>query len=304
MGSLAPDDPLALLLAGHLSAMNEDHEGAARSFEAALRRAPPTWPRRSDALLALVAALERSGKFEACLELGLATLEGDALGRSSTLADFGANVLDCADQTPPGSVSATTARRVVSAKLKQVALDSLAPMSPDDRGDALRMVWAAEEALGNRAGAHEAARVRLDILEAGARRAPNPAVASTFDGARMETLVYLGRAQEAVAFLTARERELPNDYNAPHRLAAAYQALGDNQSALAAIDRAIAKAWGARKARLFDKRVDILLALGMNAEAKETLEASLAHLRALPAGQKKPALEAAAAKRLESLAAP
>jgi tetratricopeptide (TPR) repeat protein len=283
--------------------MREDHAGAERSFEAALQRAPATWPRRSDALLALIAALERSGKFEACLELGLATLEGDALGRSSTLADFGGNLLDCADKAPPGD-SVTLARRLVSSKLKEVALDPLAPMSPDDRGDALRMVWAAEEALGNPNGAQEAARVRLGVLEAGARRAPNPAIASTYDGARMETLVYLGRAQEAVAFLTERERELPNDYNPPHRLAAAYQALGDNQSALAAIDRAIAKAWGARKARLFDKRVDILLALGRNAEAKATLEASLAHLRSLPAGQKKPALEAAATKRLEGLAAP
>jgi tetratricopeptide (TPR) repeat protein len=304
MGSLAPDDPLALLLAGHRSAMNDDHEAAARSFEAALARAPAEWPRRSDALLALVASLERAGKFEACLHLGLATLEGDALGRSSTFADFASNVLDCADRAPPGSVSAKTARKLVSAKLQEVALDPLAPMSPDDRGDAWRMVWAAEEALGNTDGAREAARERLIVLEAGARRAPNPAVASTFDGARMETLVYLGRAQEAVAFLTERERELPNDYNPPHRLASAYQALGDNANALAAIDRAIAKAWGARKARLFEKRADILVALGRNDDARATLEQALAHLGSLPDGQKKPALEAAIAKRLETLGKP
>jgi tetratricopeptide (TPR) repeat protein len=303
-GSLAPDDPLALLLAGHRAAMNGDHAIAARFFDAALEKAPPTWPRRSDALLALVASLERSEKFEACVELGLSTLEGNALGRSSTLADFAGNVLDCADRVPPGSDSAAAARRLVSAKLHEVALDPLAPMSPDDRGDALRMVWAAEEALGSPDRAREAARERLIVLEAGVRGAPNPAVASTYDGARMETLVYLGRAQEAVAFLTQRERELPNDYNPPHRLAVAYQALGDGANALAAIDRAIAKAWGARKARLYDKRVDILLAQGSKDAAKATLKASLAHLRSLPAGQRKPALEAAAETRLKSLGAP
>ncbi len=303
-GSLAPDDPLALLLAGHRAAMSGDHEAAARSFAAALERAPAEWPRRSDALLALVASLERAGKFEACVELGQKTLEGNALGRSSTLADFASNVLDCADRFPPGSASATLARRLVSAKLQEVALDPLSPMSPDDRGDAWRMVWAAEEALGSPAGAREAARERLIVLEAGARSAPNPAVASTFDGARMETLIYLGRAQEAVAFLTERERELPNDYNPPHRLASAYQALGDNENALAAIDRAIAKAWGARKARLFDKRADILIALGRKDEARATLEQALAHLRSLPEGQKKPAAEAAITKRLESLSTP
>src|SRR5262245_2336820 len=153
MGSLPPDDPLTFLLAGHLSAMKGDDATAARYFEAALDRAPPSWPRRSDALLALIASLERSEKFEACLELGLTTFEGDALGRSSTLADFAGNVLDCADRAPPDSAPARTARMLVSARLQAAALDPLAPMSPDDRGDALRMVWAAEEALGNAAGA-------------------------------------------------------------------------------------------------------------------------------------------------------
>lgn len=303
MGSLPPNDPLTLLLAGHRSVMDGNHEIAARYFQAALDKAPPAWPRRSDALLALVASLERAEKFEACLELGLTTLESDALGRSSTLADFAGNVLDCAERVPPGDAP-SNARRLVSARLQQAAMDPEAPMSPDDRGDALRMVWAAEEALGSVDRAREAARQRLVILEAGARGAPSPTVASTFDGARMETLVFLGRAQEAVAFLTERERELPNDYNAPHRLASAYEALGDHANALAAIDRAIAKAWGARKARLFEKRADILVALGRNDDAKATLEQALAHLRALPNGQKKPALEATIAKRLETLGAP
>ncbi|HEX6764772.1 MAG TPA: hypothetical protein VF103_04825, partial [Polyangiaceae bacterium] len=301
-GRLAPNDPLAMLLAGHRAAMNDDPASAARSFEAALAAAPPSWPRRPDALLALIVALERAKNFDGCVELALETLSGDALGRSSTLADFAATALDCAGRAPSGK--AEKVRGLVAEKLKWVARDPSSPMSPDDRGDAFRLVWDAEEALGNVSRAREAAAERLAVLDQAALHAPNAAVASTFDGARMETLVYLGRANEAVEFLVRREQELPDDYNPPHRLASAYQALGDHANALAAIDRAIAKAWGARKAKMFDKRADILVKLGRTADARAAVEAELAHLRSLPEGQKKPALEAAAEKRLETLTEP
>jgi tetratricopeptide (TPR) repeat protein len=300
-GSLAPDDPLRLLLIGHRAAMKNDYEAASRNFESALRAAPPAWSRRPDALYALIVAHERLGKVEPCLELALSTLAGDTLGRSSTLSDFSGAALGCATHASKTDARSKKLRELVARKLQQVALDPSAPMSPDDRGDALRMVWEAHEALGNRDGALAAARERIAVLDSAAKRAPSAAVASTFDGARMETLVFLERAREAVAFLSERERQLPNDYNAPHRLALAYQALGDHESALAAIDRAIAKAWGARKARMLDKRADILVKLGRTADARATLEAELGHLRSLPEGQKKPALEAAAQKRLEGL---
>jgi tetratricopeptide (TPR) repeat protein len=302
-GALAPDDPLALLLRGHRAAMKNDHEAAARNFESALGAAPPAWPRRPDALFALIVAHERLGRVEPCVELALSTLAGDTLGRSSTLADFSGTALGCATHAPKADARSKKLRELVARKLHEVALDPSAPMSPDDRGDALRMVGEAREALGNHDGALAAARERLTVLDAAAKRAPSAAVASTFDGARMETLVFLDRAREAVAFLSEREKQLPSDYNAPHRLASAYQALGDHESALAAIDRAIAKAWGPRKARMLDKRADILVKLGRAAEAKAAVEAELAHLRSLPEGQRKPALETAAQKRLEAFGA-
>jgi tetratricopeptide (TPR) repeat protein len=300
-GSLAPDDPLALLLAGHRATLAGDLDGSARSFREALATAPRDWPRRPDALLALAVTLERHERFAECVDLALETLRGDALGRSSSLADFAATALDCAAHPSTAAAKAKTLRELVSQTLGKVARDPTAPMSPDDRGDALRIVWDAEESLGRHPAALAAARERLAVLDAAAKRAKSPAVASTFDGGRLETLVFLGRAREAAAFLAERERELPDDYNPPHRLAIAYEALGDGANALAAIDRAIAKAWGARKARMLDKRADILVKLGRKAEARATLEAELAHLRSLPSEQKKPALEAAAQKRLDAL---
>jgi hypothetical protein len=49
---------------------------------------------------------------------------------------------------------------------------------------------------------------------------------------------------------------------------------------------------------MLDKRADILEKLDRHAEVTATLEAELAHLRGLPAGQKKPALEKAVEERL------
>jgi tetratricopeptide (TPR) repeat protein len=300
VGSLAPDDPLALLLAGQKAAMKEDHEGAARAFESALRAAPKGWPRRSDALLALLSALERGKKPDACLERALTTLAGSELSRSPTLADFCSYALDCAAESNTKE-RAKRLRELVQKTLVELALDPLASLSADDRGDALRIAWDAREALGDHAGALEAAKLRLDVLDKAAKLAPTPAVASTFDGARTETLVFLGRANEAVRFLRERERELPDDYNPPHRLALAYDALGERTSALDALDRAIAKAWGARKARMLDRRADILEKLERKADAATTIAAELELLQSLPPGQKKPELEAKASERLGRL---
>jgi hypothetical protein len=55
---------------------------------------------------------------------------------------------------------------------------------------------------------------------------------------------------------------------------------------------------------MLDKRADILVTLGRRAEARTTLETELSHLRSLPASQRKPELETAAEKRLETLRSP
>ena len=47
--------------------------------------------------------------------------------------------------------------------------------------------------------------------------------------------------------LQASERDLPDDYNPPARLATAYKAMRRWDEALAASDRALAKAYGPRK---------------------------------------------------------
>ena len=62
--------------------------------------------------------------------------------------------------------------------------------------------------------------------------------------------------------LEASEKDLPEDYNPPARLANAYKAMKKWDEALAASDRAMAKVYGPRKLGVYSTRVDILSGKG------------------------------------------
>jgi tetratricopeptide (TPR) repeat protein len=110
----------------------------------------------------------------------------------------------------------------------------------------------------------------------------------------------LGRSEQALALLTARERALPDDYNPPHYLARVYRDLKRFDEGLAAVERALEKLEGPRRAGILGVKVDLLSGLDRRDEARLALEAQLAAYRALPEGQKQPSREASVAARLAS----
>ena len=296
---LPPDDPFALLLAGHRAALKNDAAESARSFSAALARAPRGWEHETEAMLGLLKAKRHlPGGCAENAEAALAETPS-RLGRSSLTADYADESLDCVegDESP----RAKHVRELVAKAVADLARDAGAPLSPDDRSDAWRIVWEARERLGDHAGALEAARARLDVIDRAIATQPGPERATTFDGARMETLEFLGRPGDAANFLERREKELPDDFNPPHRLARVYFDMKRYPEALATIDRAIAKGYGARKGLMLRLKADILLAMGKKAEARAALEEQLALYRSLPEGQKRPAFEKAVQKRIEEL---
>jgi tetratricopeptide (TPR) repeat protein len=294
---LKPDDPLALLLAGHRAALRKNAKEAEADFAGALAKAPPNWEHAPEALLGLLKAEEHLGS--GCAETAEKALEGTQLGRTSVMADFASEALDCVEKDD--DARAKHVRELVAKDVADLARDEKAPLSPDDRSDAWKIVWDAREALGDQAGAREAAKARLDVIMKAVAAHPEPEMSTTFDGARMETLEYLGRGQEAAQFLEAQEKALPDDYNPPHRLAHVYYKLGRYDDALAAINRALPKAYGARKGLMLRLKSDILLAQGKKAEARAALEEQLAVYRSLPEGQKKPALEKAVQAQIDKL---
>jgi tetratricopeptide (TPR) repeat protein len=135
------------------------------------------------------------------------------------------------------------------------------------------------------------------VLEQAAQGLPDD-VAVAYDWAFTDTLLALGRPEQALTRALARERALPDNYNPPQYAARAYQALGRYAEGLAAIDRALGLAYGPRKIGFLTLKADLLQGAGRSAEALDTVRAQLAAYRALPAGQRQPAAEARVERRL------
>jgi tetratricopeptide (TPR) repeat protein len=74
---------------------------------------------------------------------------------------------------------------------------------------------------------------------------------------------------------TALADDFPADYDPPARLAAAYLAMKRYDEALVACRRALARAYGPRKLRLWSLEADILVAEGDAAGARGALQEAL-----------------------------
>ena len=106
-----------------------------------------------------------------------------------------------------------------------------------------------------------------------------------FDSHRLTVDLALGRIDQAIAMLQASERDFPNDYNPPARLAVAYAAAKRYDEAVAAADRALAEVYGPRRVTVLRQRAQILIDKGDRVAARSALDQALELARALPDAQ-------------------
>lgn len=277
---------------------------AAAAYERAITAATPAWPNRSAALLGWIEALAGARAWPACVRVGQAHA-GELVG-SSAPADFASYLLTCASKLPAGPEQ-SAARRVAVARLREFTARPPADASVDDRQDALDILSDGLDALGDAAGARRAQEERLTLLEQAARAARAPEIAHTFDYARANAYVALGRADEAARMLEQRERELPDSYEPPARLAGVLLKAGRLPEARAAVERAISKSYGPRRLRYLGLRAEIQVRQGDVAGALATLREEVKGSEALPPGQASPERVADVKRRLneaEKRAAP
>ncbi|WP_394828716.1 thioredoxin family protein [Pendulispora albinea] len=278
--------------------VHKDAPGAVRALEKVLAAAPRGWARRPEALTSYVAALAWAKQPERCGEVALR--EGTALPMSSyrvTIASVGTG---CVEEQPKGSV----ARGYLAPLLKELTDIVHLPGRPilaDDRSAAFEMLVSALKADGKKDVAKQMASEWAAFLEGEAQRAPDAKGRAVFDAHRMLAYVELGDPARAIPMFTQSEHDFPEDYNPPARLGRTYFELKRYDEALDAMSRAIGKAYGARKLRLYQLKADIAAAKKDPDTERKTLDEALAFASTLSLREGYDRLRAQLAERRSKL---
>jgi tetratricopeptide (TPR) repeat protein len=197
-----------------------------------------------------------------------------------------------------------TARAELIATLRENTLQALqntpAGVSADDISAVYQTLADEREDAGDEAGKTRYLEEDSAFLDREAARATTPEQRAVFDSHRLGVALALGRPEKAIPVLEQSERDFPDDYNPPARLAAAYKTMKRWDEALAASDRALAKAYGPRKLLILQNRADILAGKGDAAGARATLAEALAMAESLPEGQRSERTIAALRKKLDT----
>jgi tetratricopeptide (TPR) repeat protein len=169
---------------------------------------------------------------------------------------------------------------------REIVADRTLGMAADDVSGLFISLVDARDAAGDSVGRHAMAEQWAAYLEGEAGRAKTPEQRAVFDSHRLSAYLQLEQPERAIPMLQASEHDLPNDYNPPARLATAYKAMKHWDDALAASDRALAKAYGPRRLLVLQTRADIYAGKGDRAGARHTIEQAIAEAKAFPEGQR------------------
>jgi thiol-disulfide isomerase/thioredoxin len=274
-----------------------DYAAAAKAYTAALAAAGPGWTPYSRAIEALLYSLDQGEDYAAEAEVAdeaWPRLKGTPSGANVVSYGLGAALVQ-PDSTPG------RADRVArfEALAREVLADRTLAIAADDRSGLYISLLDARQQANDSLGARAVATEWAAFLETAAAGAKTPEQRAVFDPHRLSAYLELGEPERAVPMLLASERDLPDDYNPSARLAGAYKAMKQWDEALAASDRALAKAYGPRKLGIYSTRLDILIGRGDVAGARAALAEALAYADSLPAGQRSESTLAALRRKLD-----
>jgi thioredoxin-like negative regulator of GroEL len=250
--ALNESSPLWHLRAGDRDVAAKRYDAAESAYREALRLAPRDWPRAPEVLVRLARTLYRQDRFKACAELALAELPRAVANRDATGADFAVYASLCASKLGDKPLAATLRSVLVAPKasLAWLAAEPTAPLTADDRSDALATLREVYEALERPDDARRAAEAQADLLDAAVAAAPSAAAQMTYVWPRSEVYVALGRGEQILPWIHELIAALPDQYDPPYRAAWVLQRLGRAAEALPLAQRAAALAYGPRKERI------------------------------------------------------
>jgi tetratricopeptide (TPR) repeat protein len=275
------------------------YDKAATAYREAIAKAPAGWPRYGRSVESLLFSLYQTKDYAGC-----ATTARDAyprLSRTSSAANVAASGLSCALELPKED----PARAALVSSLAEASRAVLAAPPRDIAADDISSVYetlaSEREDAGDKAGQRKVLQERAAFLEAAASRAKTPDARAVYDSHRLGTYLELEEPERALPMLQASERDLPGDYNPSARLALTYKAMKRYDDAIAASDRALAKAYGPRKISILQTRSDIFKEMGNLDGAKKAMQQAIDLAESLPEGQRSERFIASLKKKLEAL---
>lgn len=291
--------PDAVLSAADKLAGEGKQKEAAAAYLAALSSAPKGWSRFGRTAESYVLALSSSGDHERCATEARRLLPTQR--RTVSGATLAAAGLGCAAALDEKSSLRSDLLATLDAATRAAFDDAKLDISADDRSGLYISLIEARDAVKDAAGARKLRQEWAAFLEDAAARARTPDQRTVYDSHRLSAYLALETPEKAIPMLDQSERDFPGDYNPPARLAAAYRAMKKYDDAVAAADRALARAYGPRKLTILRTKAEVLAAQGNKAAARATLAEAVAHARSLPAVQQRQSVITALEKRSREL---
>jgi thioredoxin-like negative regulator of GroEL len=295
----------ARLLGGERALAKKDFATADEEFTAALAAMPAGWPRREELLLDLVMVKNKRGDTRACLELADRYLE--TAGSSALATNFISYAVGCADRAanePDAHDRANAIRERAIARWQAILADAKAPLSIDDRAEALGYLRDALDEAGDHGRAVQVAEQLRALVDDAMAKAATPLAKMTYLWPRAEVYAYLGRPLDLVPDYTALAKQLPGEYDPPARLGWLYLKAGKLADAATWTEQALALVYGPRKGRLLAQRAEIAKAAGDRATERRYRAEAVKLWESLPPGQQSPENLEKAKQALAALDAP
>ncbi|HWW61148.1 MAG TPA: tetratricopeptide repeat protein [Thermoanaerobaculia bacterium] len=295
----APSPSELLLAQGDKLANAGDHAGAAVFYEQALDKAPKSWPRYGRAAESLLFSLMMGQQHEHCVTL--ARFVYPRVRGTSSAANVASTGLTCATQLDEKRSGRAELIAELEKDTQEVFDDPKLTLSGDDRSGLYMSLIEARAAVKDEAGEKKLIEDWSAFLDREAANAKTPEQRAVYDPHRLSAYIELKTPEKAIPMLAQSEREFPNDYNPPARLAVAYREMKKYDEALAASDRALRLAYGPRKLGMLTTRADIYTEKGDKESARKTLAEAIAYAKSLPDPQRNDRRIAALEKKLAAM---
>jgi thioredoxin-like negative regulator of GroEL len=295
----------AHLLGAERAIAVKDFATAEQELTSALAKAPAEWPRRPDALTSLITTKRKRKDLTGCLDVAEQSI--DRTGNAAAATDFIVSAMICADALKDdagqsGRIKKLRERAV--ARLTGLVADAGAPLSIDDRSDAMANLRDLLDTLGKPAEARAVAEKQRAMLDDAAAKAPGAMAAMTYNWQRCEVYVYLGKPLEMVPALEKSARDLPGEYDPRARLGWIYLKAGKLPEAAKWTDEALRLVYGPRKARVLSQRAEIAAKQNDAAAEKRFRQDIVTLWETMPAGQADPDALAKAKQAVAALESP